>query len=520
MKPTIANLTRYFILGNYIDEVLIMTDVDSGNEVTDGANENNIYKKTFDHRGGTPYNEYEYDDLDRLAVATYIDDANEVFTMDDLGNRQAVNLRSGGTQTYTVDDDNNQYTAIDSAGLTYDAAGNLTTDHHGYQYTYDYENRIVKIEDVNDVNVAEFTYDALGRRIEVYDARADESTYYIYNDQWQVLEEYGDTGTFKYCFVYGNYIDEPVMKTGYGGTQFYVHDHLYSTAALTDSAGDVIERYEYDAYGNVHIMDGNYNSRSSTLYDNPYTFTGRRLDALDNNRLNIMYYRHRYYHPQLGRFLQHDPLEYIDGMNMYEYVVSNPSAYSDPLGLGMGEVLIKCRGDYSLRALWNLLRAAADAGQSVWDLAERPWDEDRGHPNEHCVWQCRSASRYGKDYAEEQADKKEALDMAFKDFADSLSDKCWRKLSDSTKKYLSGWVCSAEQESDYTDNKTGRECSDSCDTCEDCCEKNGVGRGTPEGNKERPYSRHCVGRYADAMNAGRDDPIIVDPPISGYNRMF
>jgi meiotically up-regulated gene 157 (Mug157) protein len=39
---------------------------------------------------------------------------------------------------------------------------------------------------------------------------------------------------------------------------YYAHDHLYSTAALTDSAGDVIERYEYDAYGNVHIMDGNY----------------------------------------------------------------------------------------------------------------------------------------------------------------------------------------------------------------------------------------------------------------------
>jgi hypothetical protein len=74
--------------------------------------------KSFDRIRNNTYNDYEYDDLDRLAVATYINDANEVFTMDDLGNRQSVNLRSGGTQTYTVDDDNNQYTAIDSSSLT------------------------------------------------------------------------------------------------------------------------------------------------------------------------------------------------------------------------------------------------------------------------------------------------------------------------------------------------------------------------------------------------------------------
>ena len=48
--------------------------------------------------------------------------------------------------------------------LTYDAAGNVTTDKNGYEYEYDYENRIVKIvKDSNDI--AEYAYDALGRRI-------------------------------------------------------------------------------------------------------------------------------------------------------------------------------------------------------------------------------------------------------------------------------------------------------------------------------------------------------------------
>ena len=74
-----------------------------------------------------------------------------------------------------------------------DVAGNLTVDPNGSQYTYDYENRIVKIEDSGDATVAEFAYDALGRRIKKVDSKANggsgETTYYYYNDQWQDIEE-------------------------------------------------------------------------------------------------------------------------------------------------------------------------------------------------------------------------------------------------------------------------------------------------------------------------------------------
>jgi hypothetical protein len=42
--------------------------------------------------------------------------------------------------------------------MSYDNAGNLTADKDGYEYQYDYENRIVKI--TKDGNyIAEFAYD-------------------------------------------------------------------------------------------------------------------------------------------------------------------------------------------------------------------------------------------------------------------------------------------------------------------------------------------------------------------------
>ena len=45
---------------------------------------------------------------------------------------------------------------------------------------------------------------------------------------------------------------------------FYTHDHLHSPVALLDDAGDVLERYEYDAYGKSYIMDAtNYNFQFS-----------------------------------------------------------------------------------------------------------------------------------------------------------------------------------------------------------------------------------------------------------------
>jgi RHS repeat-associated protein len=61
-------------------------------------------------------------------------------------------------------------------------------------------------------------------------------------------------------------------------------------------------------------------------------FTGRRVDILDNGSLTIQYNRNRYYDYYTGRWTTHDPLGYIDGMNLYEYVKSNALILTDPIG--------------------------------------------------------------------------------------------------------------------------------------------------------------------------------------------
>jgi len=109
-----------------------------------------------------------------------------------------------------------------------------------------------------------------------------------------------------------------------------------SASAITwtgsGASGDVLERYEYDAYGNCNIEDANHDSRTTSHYQNPYLFTGRRVDILDSGSLKIQYNRNRYYDYYTGRWLTHDPPGYVDGMNLYEYAKSSPVTKTDQLG--------------------------------------------------------------------------------------------------------------------------------------------------------------------------------------------
>ena len=70
---------------------------------------------------------------------------------------------------------------------------------------------------------------------------------------------------------------------------YYGHDHLFSVAVLFDDTGDVEERCEYDAYGKAVILESDFDIRASSLYNNPYLFTGRRLDILDGGSFKIQY---------------------------------------------------------------------------------------------------------------------------------------------------------------------------------------------------------------------------------------
>ena len=141
--------------------------------------------------------------------------------------------------------------------LSYDAKGNLTTDAGGTAYTWDFDNRLQRVDKMvkGDVLPPRFyKYDALGRRISNHWQLTPSSAERVYvSAGQQVLAEYvhaeGES-TIHQSYVYGSYVDEPVALINADDELFYYHrNNLYSVAAISNTTGAVVERYYYDAYG-------------------------------------------------------------------------------------------------------------------------------------------------------------------------------------------------------------------------------------------------------------------------------
>ena len=192
----------------------------------------------------------------------------------------------------------------------------------------------------SDTNIdAKYKYDALGRRIErtVDDSDNIETTRYFYRN-WQVLEEQDGGKATTATYVYGLYIDEVLnMKRGSENT-YYHTDDIYSVGALTDTSGAVVERYEYDDFGEPTFIDSSGNPFLLSLASNPYLFTGRRFDQ----ETGLYYYRTRYLDSTAGRFTSRDIVGIWSDVNNlgnpFSFSGNNPISRLDPLGTKSDDV--------------------------------------------------------------------------------------------------------------------------------------------------------------------------------------
>ena len=78
-----------------------------------------------------------------------------------------------------------------------------------------------------------------------------------------------------------------------------------------------------------YVYDESADGDNKSDYDNVILYCGYVFDYETGQYL----VRNRIYHPLLGRWNQRDPLGYVDGMGLYEYVRSGPVTRRDPSGL-------------------------------------------------------------------------------------------------------------------------------------------------------------------------------------------
>ncbi|HEX5155158.1 MAG TPA: RHS repeat-associated core domain-containing protein [Parafilimonas sp.] len=266
--------------------------------------------------------QYGYDNINRLKSFTKTG-SNQSFMYDGVGNRTTAVI-NGANVTYAVNK-MNAYTGITTNGNTvtpaYDANGN-TTAYAGNNYDYDNENRITV---VNNGTTATYKYDALGRRI--YKATATDTIHY-YFDGLQAIEERNNKDSIIASYVWGTWLDDIVAMSRNNNIYYYTTNLIGSVTSVSDTSGKLVERYAYDPFGKQTIYDANNVILLVSAVGNTYLFTGRQIDK----ETGLYYFRARYYDAVTGRFLQRDPLGYVDGLGLYAYVNNNPLSSFDPIG--------------------------------------------------------------------------------------------------------------------------------------------------------------------------------------------
>src|SRR5438094_5769100 len=228
------------------------------------------------------------------------------FAYDLAGRRTAVggsyartNVPSAApTASYNL---NNQLTNWNGATLAYDNNGNLTNDGTN-TYMWNARNQLVTISGSVSAN---FQYDAFGRRV----SKTINGTTQFLFDGANPVQEISGTSASANLLTAG--VDQYFQRTDSAGARNFLTDALGSTLALADSTGTVQTSYTFEPFGNTSVTG------SSTT--NSFAYTGRELDAT-----GLYFYRARYYHPQLPRFISEDPIGFAGGSpNFYQYYMND-----------------------------------------------------------------------------------------------------------------------------------------------------------------------------------------------------
>ena len=231
-----------------------------------------------------------------------------------------------------------QVNYFDVSAFTDDYGPAENTDLEHWHYTYDFRNQLIEVSsafgNVTPTGTTS-TYDAMARR--VLETTIDQTKQMVYGgvSLWEVLEQIDLSQASEQLLtthVYGIGIDDEVS---YWIEDLELQEFVWahrdghnSLTSITDLSGEVKERYEYRLNGEVAYMDPAGNSLGASSFSASNLYAGHLLVAGGG-----IDYRYRVLSPSVGRFLQRDPLLYVDTMNPYVYASVSPVVFSDPYGL-------------------------------------------------------------------------------------------------------------------------------------------------------------------------------------------
>ena len=280
------------------------------------------YVKTF--KQGNETTKYLYDDKERLIKAIPPNGPAAEYSYDSKGN--IVQATGSGQDTSNASyNKDNQLLKWGSETFKYDSGGRLIefTGPDGHtNLTYNPLGLLTELK-LPDGRTMDFQYGPLKRRIAKRSSK--ETRLYVYDGLDLTWELDGDRKT-AIMYTHGPGLDEPLAVRKDGKSYFLHADALGSIRLVTDSNAQPQEKLAYQPFGSTKGKDKGSGGS--------YRYAGRILDR----DTGLYYYRSRYYHPALARFITADPLGYLSGEhNHYVYARNNPVNYTDPFGAQPGK---------------------------------------------------------------------------------------------------------------------------------------------------------------------------------------
>ncbi|WP_242627264.1 RHS repeat-associated core domain-containing protein [Akkermansia muciniphila] len=310
---------------------------------------------------------YAYDDRNELVSDAMSRGGTYSYSYDNIGNRKTSLEGTDSLPTTYVANRVNQYTDITEGEEApfvpnYDADGNQTklrTATGEWEASYNALNQAVSF--IQGDRRIECVYDYLNRRVEksVYEGESLMSRKrFIYHgylqiaelDATEVLESVAPVLRKTYLWDPQEPVATRILAMGvfdetgaYVEDLYYTHDALKNTTALFGIKAGRRALYEYGPYGSAVKMEGN----AAEL--NPFRFSSEYAD----DELGLVYYNHRYYNPQNGRWISRDPMTEKESYLLYGYVNNMPTLYSDELGLA--RTITTNKDDCSINVSLNIV---------------------------------------------------------------------------------------------------------------------------------------------------------------------
>ena len=263
--------------------------------------------------GGTPKTlTYVYDSNSRLMQVKQGAAVQESYTYDVNGNRLSGPT---GAASYDAQD---RLTSLGGVTYQWNLDGFLTgrgTDTFAYGVDGSLRSAVVGGSTIT------YAYDSLARRVSRTGASGTWQYLYGSSSLYRLTAARSPSGKLM-LFYYD--ADGSLFAFDSDGTRYYVgSDQVGSPRVITDTAGAVVRRIDYDSYGRV-------TADTNPSFEFPIGFAGGLSDPVTG----LVRFGHRDYDPDSGRWTAKGPLLF-DGSstNLYAYVGNDPVGLNDPTGL-------------------------------------------------------------------------------------------------------------------------------------------------------------------------------------------